>query len=154
MSGKPGHFIRIERRFDVSPERLFDAWVDPGIARRWLFTSPDSETNATDLDPKVGGVWRVTDRRGGVDYAAHGEYLAIDRPHRLVFTMTMPQFSSDIDRITIEIRPDGDGAVLTLLHESAPIDTLTKPEDWGPKGQDQMKDGWGKMFDGLARLLA
>lgn len=153
MAEKRRNFIEIVRRFDVSPERLFDAWIDPMTAQRWLFTAPTSERNATELDPRVGGRWRIEDRRDGVDYMAHGEYLVIDRPRRLVFTMGMPQFSADFDRITVTIAPDGDGAILTLLHESAPVDEMGKPADWGQDGKDEMESGWGKMFDALAALL-
>src|ERR1700722_6413121 len=66
---------RIPRRFNAAPERVFDAWLDPMRARRWLFTSPTSERNITELDVRVGGKWSITDRRDGVDYTGLGEYI-------------------------------------------------------------------------------
>jgi len=33
MAAKPPNSVRITRRFDASPERVFDAWLDPKIAR-------------------------------------------------------------------------------------------------------------------------
>ncbi len=142
MTGDPDRVLRVTRHFDASPERVFDAWLDPQTARKWLFTSPTSEMHSTEIDPRVGGTYAITDRRDGTDYTGGGEYLEIDRPHRLVFTFGMPQFSPDFDRVTVEIVPDGAGCVLTLTHEGlAPGDTRETEEDWG------------KMFDALAATL-
>ncbi|HEX4197711.1 MAG TPA: SRPBCC domain-containing protein [Caulobacteraceae bacterium] len=135
--------LRITRRFEASPERVFDAWLDPMRARRWLFTSPTSERNSTEMDVRVGGKWSITDRREGVDYTGLGEYIEIDRPRRLVFSFGMPQFSPLMCTVTVEIVPDGDGCILTLAQESVAPDAL-KP----------LEEGWSKMFDALTLLIA
>jgi uncharacterized protein YndB with AHSA1/START domain len=131
--------LRIARRFNAAPERVFDAWIDPMRARRWLFTSPTSERHTTELDARVGGKWSITDRRDGVDFTALGEYVEIDRPRRLVFSFAMPQFSSMSCNVTVEIVPDGDGCVLTLSQESVIAEHLKATEA-----------GWSAMFDALA----
>jgi len=59
------NYIQIARRFDASTERVFDAWLDPKIASRWLFTSPASLESDFDLDVRVGGKWRISDRCDG-----------------------------------------------------------------------------------------
>jgi uncharacterized protein YndB with AHSA1/START domain len=135
--------VRLTRRFDASPERVFDAWLDPLVARRWLFTAPTSQANETEIDPRVGGKWRIADRRDGVDYMGHGEYLEIDRPRRLVFTFGMPQFSPVFNRITVEIEPDAEGCILTLTHEGVQ-----------PSDREGLEMGWGDMFDHLTVALA
>src|SRR5215470_16592533 len=105
------------RHFDVSPERVFDAWVNPETVRKWLFTSPTDEAYSAELDVQVGGKYRITARRGGMDYTAVGEYLEIDRPRRLVFTFGMPQFSPDFARLTIEFVPSGIGCLMIFTQE-------------------------------------
>jgi uncharacterized protein YndB with AHSA1/START domain/DNA-binding transcriptional ArsR family regulator len=142
MTADPSKMFRMTRRFMASPERVFDAWIDPETARKWLFTSPTSESTRTELDPRVGGTWTITDRRDGVDYTALGEYLEIDRPRRLVFTFAMPQFDPRSDRIVVEIEPDGAGCILTLTHELLP-----------PEYHAATEDGWSKMFDNLDTVL-
>lgn len=135
-------FVQITRRFDAPPERVFDAWVDPKKAYRWLFTSPTSETHSTEMEARVGGKWSITDRRDGVDYTALGEYLEIDRPRRLLFTFGMPQFSPEFTRVIVEIAADGAGSILTLTQEGVPEAHAKATEE-----------GWGKMFDGLEAAL-
>jgi uncharacterized protein YndB with AHSA1/START domain len=134
--------LRIARRFDASPERVFDAWIDPGRAGRWLFTTPSSERHNTELDVRVGGKWTITDRRDGTDYTALGEYIEIDRPRRLVFSFGMPQFSSLFCNVTVEIVPDGDGCLLTLEQESM-----------APAALEPTRAGWSDMFDALDAVL-
>lgn len=151
---KGRNFLRITRRFDASPERLFDAWTNPEIASKWLFTSPTRERNSTELDPRVGGAWEINDRREGVDYRGIGEYLEVDRPRRLVFTFGMPQFSDAFDLVTVEIAPDGAGALMTLTHERAPMDVIDPAEGaWSPDYKDGLKNGWGKMWESLDEAL-
>ena len=135
--------LRMVRRFDASPERVFDAWTDPNVAAGWLFTGPESESHSTEIDLKVGGRWEIVDRRGGVDYRAIGEYLEIERPRRLKFTFGMPQFSEAFTTVTVEIEPDGAGARMTLIQEGLQAEAI------GP-----LEQGWAAMFDhGLAALL-
>jgi uncharacterized protein YndB with AHSA1/START domain len=134
--------LHMTRRFDASPERLFDAWTDPNLVARWLFTSPTSETHSTELDVRVGGKWTIADRREGVDYRAIGEYLQVERPRRLVFTFGMPQFSPAFSRVTVEIAPDGPGSVMHFTQEDLPPEHIPATEE-----------GWRAMFDALEALL-
>jgi len=134
--------LQIVRRFEVSPERVFDAWLDPTRAALWLFTEPGSERHSMENDPRVGGRWTITDRRGGVDYLARGEYLEIDRPRRLVFSFVMPKFSPEVGRVSVEILADGPGCVMTVTHEGV-----------APPDRPATRQGWEEMFDQLEAAL-
>jgi uncharacterized protein YndB with AHSA1/START domain len=136
------HKLQMTRRFDASPERVFQAWTDQKLAAAWLFTSATSEAHHASLDVRVGGQWEITDRRDGVDYRAIGEYLEVTPPGRLVFTFGMPQFAPGFDTVTVEIAADGAGAVMTMTQENpghAPLDAIRK--------------GWDDMFDELGRRV-
>jgi uncharacterized protein YndB with AHSA1/START domain len=144
--------LRMMRRFDASPERVFGAWLDPATARKWLFASPVDELYTAELDARVGGKWSITVRRAGMDYTASGEYLEIDRPRRLVFTFAMLQFSPNSDRITVEIAPDGAGCILTLTQAGTDIADELRQLPAGVVGGTEQ--GWSMMLDGLSLLLS
>ena len=70
-----------------------------------------------------------------------GEYLEIDRPRRLSFTLQVPFDSEEVDRVTIEIEPTDGGCELTLITETS------------PKWAEQSTEGWKMILDGLAKGL-
>jgi uncharacterized protein YndB with AHSA1/START domain len=91
----------------------------------------------------VGGAFIVTDRRDGVDIEHIGEYLIVDRPNRLVFTFSVPRYSSQETTVTIEIAPSGDGCDLVLNHQGVLPDYAQRTES-----------GWTTILGGLATLLS
>lgn len=133
--------FRLTRRFSASPERVFDAWLDPEKAGRFLFATEDGEMVRVEIGPRVGGRYSIVDRRDGEDVEHTGGYLEIDRPRRLVFTLQVPKYSRTVDRVTVEISPAGSGSELTLTHMVTP--------EWA----DQVEEGWTAILDGLTRLL-
>jgi uncharacterized protein YndB with AHSA1/START domain len=137
--------VRVTHRFRASPERVFDAWLDPRLASRFLFTTPDSEVIRGDLDARVGGHWTIVDRRADMDAEHRGEYLEIDRPRRLVFSFEVPQFAEWTDRVEIDVAPlEGGGCELTLTHTMVPAAI-----EWS----DKAVEGWTGILDGLASVL-
>ncbi|MBX3540844.1 MAG: SRPBCC domain-containing protein [Chelatococcus sp.] len=143
--------LRLVRTFDTSPQALYAAWTEPSLARRWLFTSPESEKNSHELDVRVGGRWTITDRRDGQDYTAVGEYTAVDAPHRLAFTFAMPQFSPNSDLITVEFEPDGDHT--RMVFTQAGDDIAKEIAEQGEDAEAGTAHGWALMFDRLAGLF-
>jgi uncharacterized protein YndB with AHSA1/START domain len=137
----PGTIV-ITRRFDFPMERVFDAWLDPAKARRFLFAAPGRTLVRVDIDARVGGSFTIT-RRDDEDIEHIGTYLEIDRPRRLVFTFGVPKFSDKMTRVTIDLKPLPTGCELTLTHEGV------LPE-WLESG----RQGWGMILDGLAAHLA
>ncbi|MBP0441138.1 SRPBCC family protein [Tianweitania sediminis] len=136
--------VVVSRRFDALPERVFDAWLDPAIARRWLFTTTDTKISVCEIDGRVGGAFKLVDHRPDGDITHVGTYLAIERPHLLVFTFAVPQFSPLHDRVTVEIEPDGAGCVLTLTNEM---------DAGNAEWIEPAKEGWTMMLASLEREL-
>ncbi|MGV2805372.1 SRPBCC domain-containing protein, partial [Clostridium perfringens] len=115
----------MNRLFEVAPERVFDAWLNPDMMRKWLFTMETTNKIARN-DPRVGGTWEIVDVREGKEYRAIGEYLVIDRPHKLVLTFRMPQFSETVDQITVEFKAVDAGCDMTFTQEIF----VPHEEDW------------------------
>lgn len=136
----PTRRLVMQRRFNASPERVFDAWTNPAIAGKWLFHGgPDAEWAKHDLPARVDAKWTVVSCRAGVEYKAEGWYVEVDRPHRLVFTFGMPETfpGSNFDRIIVEFASDGaGGCVMTFTQEGL------AEADRAP-----LEHGWTLMFD-------
>ncbi|RIA35373.1 uncharacterized protein YndB with AHSA1/START domain [Hephaestia caeni] len=137
--------LTIRRAFAASPERVFDAWLDPAQARRFLFATPDGEMAAVEIDARVGGDALIVERRPAGEAGHRLRYEAIERPHRLVFLFAAdPADEGQWSRVTIEIVAEGAGCVLTLTHE---IDAV-----WAAY-EARTREGWTMILGGLAELV-
>ena len=140
MSAKAaGSTVRVRHSFTASAERVFDAWLDPKQAGKWLFATPTGTMVRVDIDARVGGGFKFVDRRDGEDVEHVGEYLEIDRPRRLVFSFAVPKYSPIKTRMTIEVVARDLGCELTLTHEDVDADYIART-----------KEGWTHILDGLA----
>jgi uncharacterized protein YndB with AHSA1/START domain len=135
--------VRVTYLFEASAERVFDAWLDPKAAGRWLFATPTGQMVRVEIDARIGGRFIIVDRRDGEDIEHCGEYLDIDRPSRLVFTFAVPKYSPETTRVCIEIVPRGNGCELTLTHEGVL-----------PEYKDRTRTGWTEILCHLAASLA
>lgn len=138
--------VKVRHRFRQPAERVFDAWLDVRLARRFLFSTDTGEMVRCEIDPRVGGRFVLTDRRADGDVEHTGEYLVIDRPSRLVFTFGIPAASPTFDIVTIEITPERDGGcTLQLTAEMKP--------EWKDH-VDRARQGWGQILASLGEALA
>ena len=109
--------VQVSRRFSASAERVFDAWLDPNTAGKWLFATPTGKMNTVKIDARVGGSYLIVENREGADVEHIGEYLEIGRPRRLVFTLQVPKYSLEITKVMIAICALESGCELKLTHE-------------------------------------
>ncbi|KAB2917053.1 MAG: SRPBCC domain-containing protein [Hyphomicrobiaceae bacterium] len=144
MSDSPPIIVRITRRFEASAERVFDAWLDPAMAGKWLFATATGRMVKAEIDPRVGGSFSFTDRRDGVDVEHIGEYLEIDRPRRLVFTFYVGKATADASRVSVDIVALAAGCELILTHEM--------DAKWAEFAA-RTEAGWTMILQGLARSL-
>jgi uncharacterized protein YndB with AHSA1/START domain len=130
--------LNLTYHFLTKPETLFDAWIVPEIANQWYFKN---ETNRINLetDTRVGGklLLREWDKGNIVDH--FGNYLEIDRPHKLVFTLEVPQHFKGVSIVSITIIQTENESILHFNQDG--IDTTST------------KQAWEKMFSNLQRLL-
>ncbi len=144
------------RVFDVPADKIFDAWLNQEMMKKWFFTMEHTNKVAQN-EPYVGGTWEIVDHRDGKDYRAIGDYIEVDSPSKLVFTFKMPQFSDSQDVITVEIKPHDMACEMTFTQE------ITVPHEEGWTDEDiekaldeyrsQTEQGWGYMFEGLKQLV-
>lgn len=96
--GRPA--VRFRRRYAHSPQRVWAAVTDPTQLSVWF---PATVT----FEPRAGGTITFT----GDDYAADmtGTVLTFEPPTRFAFTW-------GADEVHLDVTPDADGAILTLLN--------------------------------------
>jgi uncharacterized protein YndB with AHSA1/START domain len=134
--------VQVTRKFSASAERVFDAWLDPNTAGKWLFATPTGKMVKVKIDARVGGSYLIVEQSDGTDVEHTGEYLEIDRPRRLVFTLKVPRYSQEGTKLTIEIRALDSGCELTLTHEGVLPDYIASTTS-----------GWNMILDQLAATL-
>jgi uncharacterized protein YndB with AHSA1/START domain len=86
----------------------------------------------------------ITELRDGQRIAHHGIWLELDRPRRLVFTLSVPPAAPDHSRVIVDITPyeGGDGCVATLTHEN--VET---------RHAERTEKGWSDILDRLSATL-
>ncbi len=146
--------VRVTHSYNVSSERVFDAWLAPAIAARFLFASRTGNILHCEIDPVVGGGFTVTDRRPTADGddsffdAEHrGAYLEIERPHRLAFDFNVEPYSDAPTRVVIDIVSMGPNLCeLVLTHHLGDDETAHV-------NAQRTQKGWASMLAHLDKVL-
>ena len=146
MTDQPS--ITETRHLEADPEDVFRAWLDPELARLWLFVRSGRPAERCEIDARDGGRFVILDRRDDGDAYFVGIYEEIDPPHRLIFRFATGR-SADIDpaeggRVTVTVVPEKTGASLTLVQDIPPAYV---------EYADRMRDGWKTLLAALASHL-
>lgn len=139
---KKSDYVTVLHHYKVKPEIVFNAFLDQDKAGKFMFATPTGVMVKTEIDARVGGKYVFIDRRAGEDILHTGEYLEINRPHRLVFTFSVPQYSSISTTVEIDIFDVNDGCELTLKHSGVL-----------PEYREKTRDGWATILRGLATVV-
>lgn len=133
--------LQIRRRFDASPERLFDAWFDREEWQSWI--GPEGcDCEVPLLEPRVGGRYQLRMRlTDGRVIPVEGVFTVIDRPHTLAFSWVWALSANPETLVRLSFRAVDGGTELTLTHEG-----LSTPEDREGHGK-----GWNSTLNKLAR---
>ncbi|HLJ14655.1 MAG TPA: SRPBCC domain-containing protein [Bryobacteraceae bacterium] len=142
MSTPESESVRVTRRLAASPERVFEAWVDPALLRRWL--APDAEADA-----RAGGRFRLEVSKPEGAHVVTGEYREFVPSERLVMTWVYEGPMAPAGKmdalLTVEFRKDGPNTEISLRHEG-----LTNP-----RYLETIRQGaWTQALDKLEALLA
>lgn len=109
--------VVLERRLAHPPQRVFEAWTDVEVLRRWFGCGFDMLWDIHEWDVTVGGGLRVSLNYDGTPFVVEGEFLVVEPPHRLRYRWGQ-------ETVDVAIAPDGDGCLLTLRHEGVASDEM------------------------------
>src|SRR6266550_7394183 len=105
MTDKSPLKVVVTHSFSASPDCIFDAWLDPAMIGKWMFspTLLEQEVVHISLDARFGGSFSFVVRRQDKEIDHIGKYLEIDRPRHLVFTWGVRQDSGDSSRVMVDV---------------------------------------------------
>lgn len=142
MNQRPA--LTLRRHLKASPERIFRAWTIPEMMLRWWGIA-GSQTLVAETDLRVGGAFRVAFRSAdGECHEVGGLFRRIVENRTLVFSWAWHTTPERESQVTIDLRPDGQGTILTLTHEMFADE----------KARDDHRDGWGMALDRLERAIS
>lgn len=146
----------VERRYAAAPQRVFDAWADPVVFRRWFVEAPGATINEWAHEFRIGGLGGGRYRFGGPENDfGFNETVFIDivPNSRIIFSYAMGRELAGERRresaslATVELTADGEGTRLIYTEQGAYFG-----EDGGAH-IPLREEGCGQMLDNLGREL-
>lgn len=113
----------IERTYNASPARVFEAWADPQSKAKWFAT-------AEEFDFRVGGHEIARTPVNGAVYLFDALYQDIVPNERIVYSYIMErdQTRLSVSQATIEFQPAGSGTKLTCTEQGVYLDGEDEPK--------------------------
>lgn len=136
-----GETLVVRRFLPVPRERVFAAWLDAASLAQWM--RPKGTTDArVEVDPRVGGKFRIVMLQGREEFEHTGEYLVIHPPTRLSFTWISKATDHQATEVTVEFLEREGGTDVVLTHRRLP-----------PAQLESHRGGWSSIFLGLEERL-
>jgi uncharacterized protein YndB with AHSA1/START domain len=140
-----GPSLTLKRRLNASPEKVYAAWTDPQKITRWFVpSSVKAGSQQADIEARIGGRFRISFSTNDEYYEVGGVYREVVPYQRLVFSWAWHSTPERESLVTVTLKPDGDGTLLTLHHEQL----------FDQAARDNHEHGWIGMLDNLERHLA
>jgi uncharacterized protein YndB with AHSA1/START domain len=136
--------LTLKRRLKASPASVYAAWTDPEKVVKWF--GPDAgPVEHAEFDVRVGGRYAVTFRtENGEQHNVSGVYREVVPDEKLSFTWAWRSTPERESLVTVLIKPDGTGSLLTLNHEKF----------FNEKARDDHRYGWTGCLDKLVVFLS
>ena len=117
LATKPS--LTIKRRINAAPSKVYAAWTDPEKLAAWFGPSKLKEGSLrAKTDLRVGGSYRISfNATDGEYFQVGGVYREIVPNELLVMSWAWHSTPERESLLTISLKPDGPGTLLTLHHE-------------------------------------
>ncbi len=137
--------LTVKRRLNAPAAKVYAAWTDPQKIIRW-FGRPDAKPDSfqADIDARVGGRFRISFSTDDEYYEVGGAYREVVPNERLVFSWAWHSTPERESQVTVSLKPDGGGTLLTLHHEQL----------FDAAARDGHERGWIGSLEKLANYVA
>jgi uncharacterized protein YndB with AHSA1/START domain len=135
----------IERTYDASPQRVFDAWADPAAKAQWF--GPPNKPDYS-LDFRVGGREHLAvNTPDGSLFTLDAVYQDIVPGRRIIhaYDMHKDDVRISVSLATVEVEPHGEGTRMTLTEHGVYLDGHDTPQ--------QREHGTAEMMDALGTFV-
>ncbi|MEI9900717.1 MAG: SRPBCC family protein [Hyphomicrobium sp.] len=136
----------VERTYPASPARVFNAWADPAIKRRW-YGGSGQEGHVFEFEPGGREVHAGTGPEGQ-PYVFESRYYDIVPDRRIVYAyeVKIGGVLHSVSIAAVQLRAAGSGTTVTVTEQGAFLD--------GHEIPDERIGGTNWVLDRLGEILA
>ena len=135
--------LTIKRRLNAPPAKVYAAWTVPEMLVRWVGPN-GTKTARAEGDVRIGGQFHTQLlMENGDEHNVSGVYREVVPNQKLVFTWAWRSTPERESLVTVLIKPDGAGAILTLTHE----------QFFDEAARDRHEYGWSGALNKLEKYL-
>ena len=135
--------LTLKRRFNAAPEKVYAAWTEPAQIAKWFGPDAGAVTRA-ETDVRVGGRYTIVfHTEDGEEHYVSGAYREVVPNQKLQFTWAWRSTPERESLVTILVKPEGNGSILTLIHE----------QFFDEPARDRHQQAWSGCLDKLERYL-
>ena len=143
MSQRGGASAIVQRILLAPPEVVYDEWLDVDALAEFIAPFP-TRPGRIELDPRIGGLYKIEMIDPDRVVQVTGVYLELDRPRRLRFTWTSDLGGGFDSIVTVTLKPHGGARTLmTIEHTELP-----------PEWRADHEKGWTQIARQLEDKLA
>ena len=138
--------LHLSHEIFVPREIVWDLWTQPEHLGEWYSPSAPSRRQAS-VDLRVGGSYALSwTGADGVTYTEHGEFIEVEPPQRLVYTMEFDEaFGQPAStELTVDFVDVGGTTRIEIEHRGYPDEQM----------RDQHAQGWPEFLKQLEEYLS
>jgi uncharacterized protein YndB with AHSA1/START domain len=136
--------LTLKRHLKAPPEKVFAAWTDPEKVKVWMGPG-EVKAKSAESDLRVGGRYRwVMVAPSGEEHDVGGVYREVIPNEKLVFTWAWKSTPERESLVTVLLKPDGAGTLLTVTHE----------QFFDEDARDRHQGGWNGALDKMEKMFA
>jgi uncharacterized protein YndB with AHSA1/START domain len=138
--------LTLKRRLNAAPEKVYAAWAAAEKLVQWFGPAKVKPGSVkAEMDVRVGGRYRISfEGDGGEYHEVGGVYREVVPNQRLVFSWAWHSTPERESLVTVQLKPDGAGTLLTFHHEQFADQTA----------RDNHERGWIELLGKLENYLA
>ena len=136
--------LTLKRRLNAPPEKVYAAWTEPTHLTQW-FGPEGGVVDRAELNVRPGGRYTIVfHTQDGEQHHVSGVYKEVVPNEKLAFTWAWRSTPERESYVTVMIKSDGPGCMLTLIHEKF----------FDEAARDRHNYGWTGALNKLEKLFA